>query len=49
MAGLQPEKVGDVETGAPSDIEIGGMTAEEQAAFDAMKSGERDADGRAGT
>ena len=39
MAGLQPEKVGDVDSGTGSDVELGGMTAEEQAAFDAMKSG----------
>ena len=36
---VDPEKVPDVDEGQTSDLEIGGMTAEEQATWDAMKAG----------
>jgi len=36
---VNPEAVGDVDEGTQSDLDIGGMTAEEQATWDAMKAG----------
>jgi len=33
---VNPEKVPDVDEGTGSDLDIGGMTAEEQATWDAM-------------
>src|SRR5580692_1253853 len=36
---VDPEKIADVAEGQTSELEIGGMTAEEQSTWDAMKAG----------
>ncbi len=36
---VNPEKIADVDEGAQSDLDIGGMNAEEQATWDAMRAG----------
>lgn len=36
---VNPEKIADIDEGTQSELDIGGMTADEQAAWDAMKGG----------
>ncbi|MFZ1154059.1 MAG: hypothetical protein WAN93_04055, partial [Solirubrobacteraceae bacterium] len=36
---VNPEKIADIDEGTQSELDIGGMTADEQAAWDAMRSG----------